>query len=521
MSERGERGSEQRKGGSNRRGDENRNRQGRQRSAARMRGDQQRSDQAPGERRRQSDPARQVSFDVLTEVSESDAYANLVLPPRLARRHIVGRDAGFATELTYGTLRLQGRYDAILATCVTQPIANLQRPLLDVLRLGAHQLLGMRVPNHAAVSETVALARANLGAGSAQLTNAVLRRVSEKSLAEWLTLLAENAATPVEALSVVESHPVWIVRAFRDALAADGRSPDEVAALLEADNQPPQVSLVIRPLPDAVVEPDSVDEAAATEPGVLVPTAVRLRHGDPARLPAVAAGQVGVQDEGSQAVTLALAAAPLEGKDERWLDLCAGPGGKAALLGALAAQRHARLFGNEVSEHRAELVRQALKAIPPAAIEAVRVGDGRELGELEPSSFDRVLVDAPCSGLGALRRRPEARWRRQPSDIAALRPLQTGLLNSALQAVRVGGVVGYVTCSPHVAETTVVVDDAIRVAAKQGIQVEKLDAAATLRDVVLPEVRDTITTRADLAVQLWPHIHKCDAMYLALLRRVA
>jgi len=339
---------------------------------------------------------------------------------------------------------------------------------------------------------------------------------------------------------------------------ADGRPASDIDALLAADNQPPLVSLVFRPglssasqmaeqppsdeLPIEVdqliaVEPPPAAEKspadghpvikpvnptpADTEPGVLVPTARRLMRGDPARIPGVEQGVIGVQDEGSQAVTLALAAVPIEGPDARWLDICAGPGGKAALLGALAAQRGARLVANEVSEHRAELVRQSLKAIPAAAIEAVRVGDGRELGAQQPGAFDRVLVDAPCSGLGALRRRPEARWRRQPSDVAALRPLQRELLESAIKAARVGGVVGYVTCSPHIAETTVVVDDAIANLKKQGLAVEKLGAADALRGVVLPDVRDTINQRPDQAAQLWPHIQQCDAMYLALLRRVA
>jgi 16S rRNA (cytosine967-C5)-methyltransferase len=255
----------------------------------------------------------------------------------------------------------------------------------------------------------------------------------------------------------------------------------------------------------------------------LVPTALRLVAGDPARIAAVQDGRMGVQDEGSQAVALALAAVPIEGPDKRWLDLCAGPGGKAALLAALAAQRGATLFANEVSEHRAELVRQSLKAIPPEAIEAIRVGDGRDLGELEPGGFDRVMVDAPCSGLGALRRRPESRWRRQPTDVAQLRPLQVELLESALKAVRVGGVVAYVTCSPHLAETTVVVDDALRALAKNatGQQYERLDASAALRDVVLPEARDKIEqNRSDSAAQLWPHIHGSDAMFLALIKRV-
>jgi 16S rRNA (cytosine967-C5)-methyltransferase len=220
-----------------------------------------------------------------------------------------------------------------------------------------------------------------------------------------------------------------------------------------------------------------------------------------------------VQDEGSQLVALALAAVPVEavpaGRAERWLDLCAGPGGKAG--------RGADLIANEVSPHRAELVRKTLAAVTAAAGTAgstvdVRVGDGREIGAAEPHGYDRVLVDAPCTGLGALRRRPEARWRRQPSDVPTLARLQRELLASALDAVRPGGVVAYVTCSPHLAETRFVVSDVV----KKRADVELLDAATHVVDGAgspLPR------TGAAPYVQLWPHLHGTDAMFLALLRR--
>lgn len=504
----------QSRGGSGGRGfeDDRRNAAGRQRSAARFRGgERSRTSQAPSERRKRTDPARTAAFDVLREVDESDAYANLVLPPLLRERRIRGRDAGFATELTYGTLRLRGRYDAILATCVDRPLTGLDPALLDVLRLGAHQLLGMRVPVHAAVSETVGLARNRVGAGPAQMVNAVLRRVSERSGEEWLTVLEQEAPDALAGLAVTESHPLWIARALREALAGNGRSADEVGDLLAADNAAPRVTLVARP---GLVE--TSDDAAWGDvdlvAGRWAPTALRLEGSDPSGIPAVREGLAGVQDEGSQLVTLALAGVPLDGTDERWLDLCAGPGGKAALLAALAAERGARLVANEVAPHRARLVRGALAALPDGAVEEVRTGDGREVGTDEPGAYDRVLVDAPCTGLGALRRRPESRWRRTPSDLAALTALQRELLTSALDAVRPGGVVAYVTCSPHLAETQLVVADVLR----RRDDVERLDTPAAVRSVV----RDDGIPLADRDdVQLWPHVHGTDAMHLTLLRR--
>ncbi|NDO88278.1 RsmB/NOP family class I SAM-dependent RNA methyltransferase [Cellulosimicrobium composti] len=500
-------------GGQDRRADERRDARGRQRGAARSRGETSRSSNAPSQRRKGTDPARAVAFDVLRQVDGSDAYANLVLPPLLRERGIRGRDAGFATELAYGTLRLRGRYDAALALCLDRPLDRLDPPVLDVLRLGAHQLLGMRVPQHAAVSETVGLARERTGAGSAQLVNAVLRRVARTPLDDWLTTLADDAPDDLAALAATQSHPVWIARALRDALAGNGRPVAELDALLAADNDAPRVTLVARP---GLADPDELaDGDDRVTPSRWAPTALRLEGGDPAAFGAVRDGRAGVQDEGSQLVALALAAAPLTGPDARWLDLCAGPGGKAALLAALAAERGARLVANEVQPHRARLVEKALAAVPADAVEAVRTGDGRAVGQDEPGAYDRVLLDAPCTGLGALRRRPESRWRRTPADLATLTGLQRELLDSALDAVRPGGVVGYVTCSPHLAETQVVVADVLR----RRDDVELLDAPAVVRDVVRPEARDAIELGDRLDVQLWPHVHGTDAMHLTLVRR--
>jgi 16S rRNA (cytosine967-C5)-methyltransferase len=230
--------------------------------------------------------------------------------------------------------------------------------------------------------------------------------------------------------------------------------------------------------------------------------------GDPSGVPAVHEGRAGVQDEGSQLVAAALAAVPLDGRDTRWLDGCAGPGGKAALLAALAAGRGAELVAAEKQPHRARLVARSLKGNPGPY--QVVVADGTRPVWVE-GSFDRVLVDVPCTGLGALRRRPEARWRRQARDVPGFGPLQRGLLAEALRAVRVGGVVGYATCSPHLAETRAVVDDVLRDA--RGPAAERIDARPYLPGV--PALGDGPD------IQLWPHLHGTDAMFLSLLRRTA
>ena len=469
-----------------------------------------------GARLRHVDPPRQVAYEVLREVHGKDAYANLVLPGLLRQRRLVGRDAAFATELTYGTLRMLGLYDAVLAVLVDRPLAALDPGTLDLLRLGTHQLLNMRVPDHAAVAATVGIARAELGAGSSGLINAVLRRVAEKDLATWLAEVApETEDAPSDTvLSVRYSHPEWIVRALRQSLVADGRVAGEVVDLLEADNAPADVSLLARP---GLLEIADLLADGGT-PGRWSPYAVTMSAGSPGGLGAVRDSRARVQDEGSQLVALALAAVPrTDGgtvSGERWLDLCAGPGGKSALLSALAQRDGATGTAVEVSAHRSALVEQSVRGAE--RVWRVRTADGRSVGEEEPGAYDRVLVDAPCTGLGALRRRPEARWRRVPSDLSGLAPLQRDLLASALHACRPGGVVAYVVCSPHVAETTVVIEDALKRAGREGVPAELLDAREALATGAGREVAEL---GDGPTVQLWPHVHGTDAMFLALLRR--
>lgn len=457
-----------------------------------------------GRRRGGVDPARLAAYDVVHAVSTRDAYANLALPAALRERGLSGRDAAFATELTHGALR-RGGYDDVLSRCVNRPLPELDSEVLDVLRLGAHQLLGMRVPSHAAVATSVDLARRVAGVGPSKFVNAVLRKVAARDLAGWLAEIAPDAhLDPVGHLASVHAHPRWVVEAFRDAL---GGSLEETAAALAADNEPPRVTLAAWPGRSSVE--DLCAEGARR--GSWSPYAAILAEGDPHRVRAVAQGRAGVQDEGSQLVALALARAPLDGSDERWLDLCAGPGGKAALLAGLAGQRSASLLAVERQPHRAGLVARTLVPRPDRPTRGVVgtiVADGT-VPAWRPGTFDRVLVDVPCTGLGALRRRPEARWRRAASDVAGLRPLQEGLLASALDAVRVGGVVGYATCSPHLVETR----DVVAAVLAGRDDVERVDARPSLPGV--PDLGD------GPEVQLWPHRHGTDAMFLALLRRTS
>ncbi len=438
-------------------------------------------------------------------MSVDDAYANLLLPARLRRARLSGPDAGFATELVYGTLRRRGLYDAVIARASGRQLTAIDALALDVLRLGTHQLLGMQTPAHAAVGESVALAKRAGATRASGFINAVLRRVSERSEAEWITQLEQGAVDEHHRVGIAHAHPGWVVRVLHEALAREGRT-DELEQVLEADNVPPRVSLVALPGLAAVSE--------AGEAGSVSPLGAVAPLGDPATISAVAEGRVRVQDEGSQLAALALSRVEPVAAGEHWLDLCAGPGGKAALLAAEAAVAGAHLTANEISPARAGLVSRALAAVAPDV--EVRTGDGRDLGTAEPGRYDRVLLDAPCSGLGALRRRPEARWRKQPSDVPELAALQRELLHSALLAVRPGGIVAYVTCSPHPTETTAVVDALL---ADPPVPVTPLDTREVLERIAVRPLE--LGELPHGAAQLWPHRHGTDAMFVQLLRRTA
>lgn len=444
--------------------------------------------------------ARRLAYDVLHEVGAAGGYVHIVLGTKLRDAELDQREAGFATDVVNGTLRNQAFIDSVISACASRPLTKIDPRVLDILRMGSYQLLFAKTDSYAAVNESVELAVAVAGPGPRGFVNAILRKVAKQDLGSWRDQLVPGWQTPaslsVAELAVLYSHPLWIVNALRDAL---GRSRQgELAALLQANSKAPQVTLVARP---GFADPTELQTQGA-EPGKYSPYAYIAPAGKVSRLAQVRTGAVGVQDEGSQLVTLALANAPLVGADTAWVDLCAGPGGKAALLAAIAATREARLTAVELHEHRAKLVKQATAKFTD--IEIV-VGDALQL-ELT-GEFDRVLLDVPCTGLGVLRRRPDLRWRRKPGDIADLTKLQTKLLQRALDLARTGGVVAYVTCSPHIAETDLVISKVLK----------------DRNDVVVEDARPLFEGVLDLGdgptVRLWPHIHDTDGMFFALLRK--
>ena len=446
--------------------------------------------------------ARTVALELLFAVEFDDAYANLLLPKLFATSKLDERDTGLAQELSFGTLRWQLFYDRIIEECAKRYTDEIDLKALVVLRLGCHQILGMRIPAHAALDETVELAKQFVSRGAGGFVNGVLRRVSERGRDEWLEIVLNGLENPLERLAVEFSHPIWVVRALEQALTLDGRGKD-LRDLLLADNIAPLVSLVALP---GLARKSDFDDLPI---GPASPIGAQLDSGDPNNLKAFREGRIRVQDQGSQLAALALIGAKEIQPGEAWLDICAGPGGKAALLAAEAALSKVSMTCNEISEHRAKLVRQALSEVDQNV--KVTVEDGRAYARSHAGEFDRILLDAPCTGLGALRRRPEARWRKQQSDVAELSSLQEELLASAWDCLKPGGVLAYVTCSPHLAETNAIIDWAT----KKLPNLELMDTNAVIA-AINPGLE---LNRNRKTTQLWPHLHQTDAMFIALLTK--
>ena len=435
------------------------------------------------------DAVRLLVFDILQEVNQRGGYSNLLLPSALTDSKFEQRDKGFATELLYGTLRMQGRHDFIAGQISDRPWAEVDNGIVDVIRMGAHQLFEMRVATHAAVSATVELARKVLGESKASFVNAMLRKMSAQSLDEWMAPV-RAIADDVTRLSILHSHPEWIVSAYFDLL----KDFAEVEAALIANNIPASPTLVWWPgrsSKEELIElggvPTNYSNYGMKFDGV------------PNSLEPVRRRRAGVQDEGSQIVAQIFSKVAAD--SSTWLDLCAGPGGKAALISSIAHETGHEFTANEVSEPRAELVRQVVGK------SRVWVGDGREIAS-RSEKFDAILADVPCTGLGALRRRPEVRWRRTVADLRALTQLQRELSNSAISILNEGGVFAYATCSPHFAETTVAVADIL----KAHPDLEQLDLTEYLPVGLQGAMRGK-------SLSLWTHRHESDAMFMAVFRK--
>ena len=435
------------------------------------------------------DAPRLLAYDIITEVNRRDGYSNLLLPQALTSSTMDERDRGFTTELVYGTLRMQGLYDYIFTQISDRKWSEVDADIVDLARMGAHQIFSMRTPIHAAVSATVDVARKQLGESKGSFINALMRKAGAKELSEWIAPLA-NISDPVARLAIQHSHPEWIVSAYLDLL----KDISLVEAELISNNTPAQPTLVSWP-------GDSTQEDLVALGGTATSYSQYGARfsGSPGSLELIRHRKAGVQDEGSQLVASIFANASVTAQST--LDLCAGPGGKAALLSHLIEQRGGDFVANEISEPRAKLVKNVIGKF------GVIVGDGRKIAEHE-RTFDAILADVPCTGIGALRRRPEVRWRRTIKDLSPLLTLQMELADAAVSVLNPGGFFGYATCSPHFAETTGQVKQIL----KKHPELQLLDISAFLPDNLLHASRDG-------ALSLWGHLHQTDSMFLAIFQK--
>jgi 16S rRNA (cytosine967-C5)-methyltransferase len=423
--------------------------------------------------------ARQLAFEALIEVEESGAYSNLLLPKLLSKSDLPKVDKAFAAELVYGSLRLKARHDLYISKASTRSLEDIDTKVLIALRLGVHQLKEMRVPSHAAINETVELAKRVAGKSTGGFVNALLRKIDDFSM-EDLALPTDMQAR----LAAEYSHPEWIVSSYFDSL----KNQVEVERLLRANNLPARPTLIA--WPGRSTQNELVEAGANVIEGSVVAASY---DGDPGDIDAIRERRAGVQDLGSQIVVEKFLRTYQPGL--RWLDLCAGPGGKAAYLSSYINLHEGEFIANEISSERAKLVTQVVEK------SEVINHDGRNLPS-EIGSFDRILIDAPCTGIGALRRRPEVRWRRTLQDLKNLTTLQSELMDAAALHLKSEGVLAYVTCSSHQAETKF----QIRSFLKRNAEFTRVPIEDSRSD-------------EDGELQLWPHRDNCDAMFLSMLQK--
>lgn len=439
-------------------------------------------------------PARRAAFEALRQVARADGFAKQALDEVCAKRAVRAEDRGLASELCYGVLRFRARLDHALAARVHRGLASVHPEVLDVLRLGAYQLFFSRVPAHAAVDESVRLARiTHAGEAGARFVNAILRGLAR----DGEPPLPDPTSDAQAHLAVKWSFPAWMVARVRDAVG-----DEQVAALLEAFDAPAPLHVranALRTTREALVETLAGEGArASATPHAAQCLAVESLR-DVAVSPAFAAGLYTVQDEASQLV--ALLCDPAE--DARILDLCAAPGGKATALAERASR--GRVDAVDRSPRKVAQVRGGAVRLGLSHVHTFPADGAAPLPFAQPGEYDLVLVDAPCTGLGVLRRHPEAKWRVTEEDVARLAVQQSRLLANAARYAKPGGALVYSVCTFTREETTDVTRAFLANHAEFALEP--------------PSAEDLARLAPAGELRLFPHTHGTDAFYAARLRK--
>jgi 16S rRNA (cytosine967-C5)-methyltransferase len=445
-------------------------------------------------------PARITAFDILLQVEKEDAYASELLHSAqyaaLSPKGPSSEDHGLATQIVMGVLRWRSQLDSTLAPHSKWPLEKLDAEVLTALRMGAYQLTRLeRVPAHAAVHESVELVKRSRRTSAAGLVNALLRKVSggaaKRAVAGQGT--GEAPASTASAIAAEYAHPEWMVARWLANLGL------ETTRAICAENQRvPATHIHVR----EGAPFDFVGEDVRLSPGSLLASARRVESGDVTKTQAFRNGHVAIQDEASQLVAL------LVGRGSRILDACAAPGGKTAIL----AERNpeAAIVAVDLHAHRTRLLRDRVTAknveVVTADLRNFPVGD----------KFDRVLVDAPCTGTGTLAHHPEIKWRLRLENIRELQGLQVELVRAAMRQVAPGGSLLYSTCSLEPEECEQVVESAAAEGFQLGSVVEEL---SRLRNEKLLTVDSVEGLTQGPYLRTYPGVHRCDGFFAAVLRR--
>jgi len=454
--------------------------------------------------------ARKIAFEILSRVAAEDAYASELLHARLDAS-VKAEDAALATEITLGVLRWQRLLDTLLARHTKKPIQRLDLPVAIALRIGLYQIRFLeRVPTRAAVSESVELVKFARKTSAATLVNAVLRRSADESKipAETLLAAAQRDTTRATWLAVLHSHPTWLVERW---LTQYGDA--KTISILEANNRAPRVSCHAT----GATQRDAVIAALQNsglriEPGTLLRDAFSVSGGSVSRSDAFKSGALAIQDEASQAVPMLLGVE----RGEKVLDLCCAPGGKTAIL-AHAAGENGLVVASDLYAHRLRATREQLARVGVKNVRVIQLDAAKPLPFA--NEFDRILVDAPCSGTGTLARHPEIRWRLTPEQLGGFKSIQSSLVTFAAENLRVGGRLVYSTCSIEREENEAIISAALAAHPKLK-RVASAEASAPLADKLASGINQSQLFDSDGQFHTLPGAYGTDGFFAAVLERV-
>jgi 16S rRNA (cytosine967-C5)-methyltransferase len=452
-------------------------------------------------------PSRQIAFEALRRVEAEGAYASDVLHTELGAR-VKATDAALATEITMGVLRQRRLLDFLLERQLKKPVERLDLAVALALRMGTYQIRFLeKIPARAAVNESVEMVKKAKKASAASLVNAVLRRMAEDSQSPAEKYLPPNIA-PAERLAILHSHPTWMVERWLSRLGETS-----TVALLEANNRAPRLTCALHDPSQREEIIRGLEKAGMrVEPGLLLGAAFAVSGGSPARTEAFRTGQISIQDEASQAIPLLLGVRD----GDRVLDLCAAPGGKTPAL-ARAAGKGGFLVAADRHAHRLRAMQAQFKRLGIGGAQLIELDAVHALpfrGE-----FDRILVDAPCSGTGTLARHPEIRWRLRAKQLAESHGQQSQMLRMALARLASGGRLVYSTCSIELEENEEVVAEVLEDTPSIR-RVPTSEAARTLAPHLVPEIESLTLFDDEGNFHISPSAHHTDGFFAALLEKV-